>query len=161
MSPLRSQEGCVCSRTCPDIEPGTTAVALGNWEWGSQERQGMRGLERIAQELNGMERHPAQVRVVVHKRTCHQLEPRRDHGGASREQRPSDGLRQFPCIAAKVLEKVLRRSERLRQQDHALVDNALRRADVWPLVARPVLELSACVRVLSRPTRGRTARMRG
>jgi iron complex transport system ATP-binding protein len=36
----------------------------------------------------------------------------------------------------------LRRFERLRQHDHALVDDALRRADVWHLAVRPVLELS-------------------
>jgi iron complex transport system ATP-binding protein len=36
----------------------------------------------------------------------------------------------------------LRRFERLRQRDHAIVDEALRRADVWHLTTRPVLELS-------------------
>jgi iron complex transport system ATP-binding protein len=37
----------------------------------------------------------------------------------------------------------LRRFERLRQHDHAIVDDALRRADVCHLTARPVLELSS------------------
>jgi cobalamin transport system ATP-binding protein len=37
----------------------------------------------------------------------------------------------------------LRRFERLRQHDQAIVDDALRRADVWHLATRPVLELSS------------------
>jgi iron complex transport system ATP-binding protein len=36
----------------------------------------------------------------------------------------------------------LRRFERLRPHDHALVDDALRRADVWHLAGHPVLALS-------------------
>lgn len=36
----------------------------------------------------------------------------------------------------------LRRFERLRHHDHAMVDDALRRADVWHLAARPVMRLS-------------------
>jgi iron complex transport system ATP-binding protein len=36
----------------------------------------------------------------------------------------------------------LRRFERLHHHDHALVDDALRRADVWHLATRPVLALS-------------------
>jgi len=36
----------------------------------------------------------------------------------------------------------LRRFERVRQRDHALVEDAMRRADVWHLARRPVTELS-------------------
>ena len=37
----------------------------------------------------------------------------------------------------------LRRFERLRQHDQAIIDDALHRADVWHLATRPVLELSS------------------
>jgi hypothetical protein len=67
------------------------------------------GILQSTEEVDGMQRGPAQVALVVRESVLHERDQRWDDGGACRDEGPAHGLRELALIAAEVLDKVLRR----------------------------------------------------
>src|SRR5262245_54456876 len=64
---------------------------------------------QCTEEIDGMERGPAEVALVVREGVLHECDQRWEDGGACRDEGPVHGLWEPALIAAEVLGKVLRR----------------------------------------------------